>query len=122
MLKDILFDAKTQRAKKFVLHTNFPGHYNFNMYHRCEFELPLTVPRQPEDTTQLIDLPSTITVGVVVVSGKGGTAVLKLNIFSLSHPLYPFFFILLLHLCLACRKISQLVHEAEFFKKSHLIA
>lgn len=27
--------------KKFVLHTNYPGHYNFNMYHRCEFSLVL---------------------------------------------------------------------------------
>lgn len=91
MLKDILFDAKTQRAKKFVLHTNFPGHYNFNMYHRCEFELPLTVPRQPEDTTQLIDLPSTITVGVLAVSREGGTEVVRLNIFSLSHTLFRVF-------------------------------
>jgi len=64
---DILFDAKTQRAKKFVLHTNFPGHYNFNMYHRCEFELPITVPRQPLDSSQLIDLPSTITVQSVTL-------------------------------------------------------
>merc|ERR1712088_118247 len=38
---DILLDARTNRVKKFVLHTNFPGHYNFNMYHRCQFELPL---------------------------------------------------------------------------------
>jgi len=38
---DILFDAKTNRVKKFILHTNFPGHYNFNMYHRCEFSLSL---------------------------------------------------------------------------------
>jgi len=38
---DILFDSRTNRVKKFVLHTNFPGHYNFNMYHRCQFELPL---------------------------------------------------------------------------------
>lgn len=38
---DILFDARTQKAKKFILHTNFPGHYNFNMYHRCEFKLEL---------------------------------------------------------------------------------
>lgn len=30
-LQDILFDAKTQKVKKFVLHTNYPGHYNFNM-------------------------------------------------------------------------------------------
>lgn len=38
---DILFDAISQRVKKFILHTNYPGHYNFNMYHRCEFELHL---------------------------------------------------------------------------------
>lgn len=38
---DILFDARTQRAKKIILHTNYPGHYNFNMYHRCEFNLQL---------------------------------------------------------------------------------
>jgi len=36
---DILFDARTNKVKKFILHTNFPGHYNFNMYHRCEFRL-----------------------------------------------------------------------------------
>ena len=30
--QDILFDAKTHKAKKFILHTNYPGHYNFNMY------------------------------------------------------------------------------------------
>ncbi|XP_043260412.1 PHAF1 protein CG7083-like [Colletes gigas] len=30
---DILFEAKTQCVKKFVLHTNYPGHYNFKMYH-----------------------------------------------------------------------------------------
>lgn len=23
------------------MHTNYPGHYNFNMYQRCEFQLPL---------------------------------------------------------------------------------
>ncbi|CAG0881077.1 unnamed protein product [Darwinula stevensoni] len=36
---DILFDADTDTVKKFVLHTNYPGHYDFNMYHRCEFVL-----------------------------------------------------------------------------------
>ncbi len=30
-LQDILFDCVTHRVKKFVMHTNFPGHYNFNM-------------------------------------------------------------------------------------------
>nr|CAI5841052.1 unnamed protein product [Callosobruchus analis] len=38
---DVLFDARTHLAKKLVLHTNFPGHYNFNMYARCELELCL---------------------------------------------------------------------------------
>ncbi|VEN55426.1 unnamed protein product, partial [Callosobruchus maculatus] len=38
---DVLFDARTHLAKKLVLHTNFPGHYNFNMYARCELELTL---------------------------------------------------------------------------------
>uniref|UniRef100_A0A3P9J0I8 Chromosome 16 open reading frame 70 n=1 Tax=Oryzias latipes TaxID=8090 RepID=A0A3P9J0I8_ORYLA len=28
---DILFDSTTHLVKKFVLHTNYPGHYNFNM-------------------------------------------------------------------------------------------
>lgn len=39
---DILFDSRTQRCRKIILHTNYPGHYNFNMYHRCEFNLQLT--------------------------------------------------------------------------------
>ncbi|XP_074646338.1 phagosome assembly factor 1-like isoform X2 [Tubulanus polymorphus] len=39
---DILFDAKSNVVKKFVLHTNFPGHYNFHMYYRCEFRIPVS--------------------------------------------------------------------------------
>ncbi|KAK9890962.1 hypothetical protein WA026_013300 [Henosepilachna vigintioctopunctata] len=38
---DVLFDARTHLVKKLVLHTNYPGHYNFNMYMRCEFSLRL---------------------------------------------------------------------------------
>lgn len=38
---DVLFDARTHKLKKFIQHTNFPGHYNFNMYHRCEFHISL---------------------------------------------------------------------------------
>ena len=29
--QDMLFDASVHRVKKFILHTNFPGHYDFNM-------------------------------------------------------------------------------------------
>lgn len=46
---DVLFDANTQRIKKFILHTNYPGHYNFNMYHRCEFQLQLAPDKIAED-------------------------------------------------------------------------
>ncbi|CAL1539381.1 unnamed protein product [Lymnaea stagnalis] len=40
---DFLFDAVTHRVKKFVLHTNYPGDYNFNIYCRCEFKLPINI-------------------------------------------------------------------------------
>lgn len=40
---DILFDAFTHRVKKFVLHSNFPGHYDFNMFYRCRFNIPMDV-------------------------------------------------------------------------------
>ncbi|KAL9248837.1 PHAF1 protein-like protein [Drosera capensis] len=34
---DILFDGQTHRIKKFVLHTNYPGHSDFNSYIKCNF-------------------------------------------------------------------------------------
>ncbi|KAL1115487.1 hypothetical protein AAG570_007517 [Ranatra chinensis] len=62
---DILFDARTHRAKKFVLHTNYPGHYNFNMYHRCEFLMNLTVERphksSPGPPPTNVQKPDTVT-------------------------------------------------------------
>ena len=39
---DILCDARTSRVKKFILHTNFPGHYNFDIYARCPFSIRMT--------------------------------------------------------------------------------
>ncbi|KAL4708635.1 hypothetical protein ACJJTC_008161 [Scirpophaga incertulas] len=57
---DILFDARTNQVKKFVLHTNYPGHYNFNMYHRCEFEL--TVQPDKCDTNSLVDQRGAVSV------------------------------------------------------------
>jgi len=39
---DLLFDGKTHQVKKFVLHSNYPGHYDFSIYNRCEFKI--TVP------------------------------------------------------------------------------
>ncbi|KAM0970293.1 hypothetical protein ACFX13_018651 [Malus domestica] len=34
---DILFDGQTHKIKKFVLHTNYPGHADFNSYIKCNF-------------------------------------------------------------------------------------
>ncbi|KAG5534594.1 hypothetical protein RHGRI_022645 [Rhododendron griersonianum] len=36
---DILFDGQTHKIKKFVLHTNFPGHADFNSYIKCNFSI-----------------------------------------------------------------------------------
>lgn len=36
---DILFCGKTHRVRKFVLHTNVPGHPDFNIYAKCNFML-----------------------------------------------------------------------------------
>ncbi|XP_026728365.1 UPF0183 protein CG7083-like [Trichoplusia ni] len=58
---DVLFDARTHQVKKFVLHTNYPGHYNFNMYHRCEFEL--TVQPDKCEAHSLVE-----SVGAVVIT------------------------------------------------------
>lgn len=53
-MQDVLFDARTHCVKKFVLHTNYPGHYNFNMYHRCEFSL--TLQSEKVRASQLVDV------------------------------------------------------------------
>lgn len=34
---DILFDGKTHKIKKFILHSNYPGHADFNSYLKCNF-------------------------------------------------------------------------------------
>eukprot|EP00164_Ancoracysta_twista_P000607 GFYU01000803.1.p1 GENE.GFYU01000803.1~~GFYU01000803.1.p1 ORF type:complete len:385 (+),score=88.50 GFYU01000803.1:285-1439(+) len=36
---DILFDAHMHTVKKFTLHTNFPGHTEFNQYAKCNFKI-----------------------------------------------------------------------------------
>ncbi|XP_006530951.1 phagosome assembly factor 1 isoform X2 [Mus musculus] len=52
---DILFDANTHKVKKFVLHTNYPGHYNFNIYHRCEFKIPLAIKKAIAQRVAILD-------------------------------------------------------------------
>lgn len=51
---DILCSATTHRSIKFVLHTNRPGHPDFNAYMKCNFALvipPTTTAREVETTT-----------------------------------------------------------------------
>ncbi|KAG0306999.1 hypothetical protein BGZ98_001307 [Dissophora globulifera] len=38
---DVLFDGSTHRCKKIVMHTNVPGHFDFQSYKRCPFVLHL---------------------------------------------------------------------------------
>jgi len=38
---DILFDMNTHVIKKFILHTNFPCHYDFYRYIKCNFEITI---------------------------------------------------------------------------------
>ncbi|KAF9200509.1 hypothetical protein BGZ49_009277 [Haplosporangium sp. Z 27] len=39
---DVLFDGVTHRCKKIILHTNVPGHFDFQSYKRCPFVLHLS--------------------------------------------------------------------------------
>ncbi|XP_029634626.1 UPF0183 protein C16orf70 homolog isoform X1 [Octopus sinensis] len=58
---DILFDANTHVVKKFILHTNYPGHYNFNMYYRCEFKIPIHIDKPELETGLSEEEPLIIT-------------------------------------------------------------
>ena len=49
---DILFDGKSHKAKKFVMHTNAPGHPEFNTYSKCNFLVRLA----PEELEQSADI------------------------------------------------------------------
>ncbi|KAL8608778.1 hypothetical protein ACOMHN_065515 [Nucella lapillus] len=59
---DILFDAVTHRVKKFVLHTNYPGHYTFNIYCRCEFKLPVVLDSRDKSRQQQGDHEDVLTI------------------------------------------------------------
>lgn len=54
---DILFDANVHQVKKFILHTNYPGHYDFNTYYRCEFQIPIMVEKLRPHEGQGATLP-----------------------------------------------------------------
>lgn len=37
LIEKMFLDVQTHKIKKFVLHTNFPGHADFNSYIKCNF-------------------------------------------------------------------------------------
>eukprot|EP00053_Salpingoeca_punica_P014241 m.129434 g.129434 ORF g.129434 m.129434 type:complete len:580 (+) comp16405_c0_seq6:379-2118(+) len=79
---DLLFDAHSCRVKKFVLHTNFPGHFDFHRFNRCNFYVAL--PESPFRTAHptgnghIADGPhpqtATAAVTTAPTSANGGTS------------------------------------------------
>lgn len=80
---DILFDAQTQRIKKFVLHTNFPGHADFNVYIKCNF----TILCGPEGAARSISADAKWD-HVQEILGEGGRAAIQAR-GSTSNPFGP---------------------------------
>ncbi|WOL13142.1 UPF0183 protein [Canna indica] len=77
---DILFDGQTHRIKKFVLHTNCPGHSDFNSYMKCNFviydaDVEGTV--QPGSITNNCITPNTKWEQVKDILGDGGRAAIQ---------------------------------------------
>eukprot|EP00039_Didymoeca_costata_P005757 m.84350 g.84350 ORF g.84350 m.84350 type:complete len:435 (+) comp12961_c0_seq1:425-1729(+) len=46
---DILFDGTSHEASKFILHSNHPGHFDFDRYFRCNFKINLARKRTSKD-------------------------------------------------------------------------
>eukprot|EP01018_Ginkgo_biloba_P021011 Gb_22617 [translate_table: standard] len=77
---DILFDGQTHRVKKFVLHTNFPGHADFNSYIKCNFVIccpNLSVHHSEENTNENCITPDTKWQQVKELLGDGGRAAIQ---------------------------------------------
>ncbi|URE26046.1 Dihydrouridine synthase (Dus) [Musa troglodytarum] len=77
---DILFDGQTHKIKKFVLHTNFPGHSDFNTYMKCNFVIYDSDDEgtfQPGNTSKNCITPSTKWEQVKEILGDGGRAAIQ---------------------------------------------
>ncbi|XP_078446122.1 PHAF1 protein At3g51130 isoform X2 [Wolffia australiana] len=77
---DILFDGQTHRIKKFVLHTNFPGHSDFNTYTKCNFLIEADAAEgtaQGGSSHKNIITPSTKWEQVKQILGDGGRAAIQ---------------------------------------------
>ncbi|XP_068640141.1 PHAF1 protein At3g51130-like isoform X1 [Aristolochia californica] len=77
---DILFDGQTHKIKKFVLHTNFPGHADFNSYIKCNFVIftsEVEVLGQEGSAPKHCITPSTKWEQVKEILGDGGRAAIQ---------------------------------------------
>jgi hypothetical protein len=95
---DILFDGQNHRIKKFVLHTNFPGHTDFNCYIKCNFFIHCPLSGTNEDSHVGLngDAPQPVITGftkfsqVQEILGEGGRAAIQTQ-GSVSNPFGPTF-------------------------------
>uniref|UniRef100_A0A804PDF0 Uncharacterized protein n=1 Tax=Zea mays TaxID=4577 RepID=A0A804PDF0_MAIZE len=77
---DILFNGQTHRIKKFVLHTNFPGHSDFNSYKKCNFviyDAEAEGTCQPNNASKNCITPSTKWEQVKEILGDCGRAAIQ---------------------------------------------
>eukprot|EP01018_Ginkgo_biloba_P013464 Gb_08290 [translate_table: standard] len=76
---DILFDGQTHKIKKFVLHTNFPGHADFNSYIKCNFVIhcPQSDAQNDENVYDRCITPNTKWHQVKELLGDGGRAAIQ---------------------------------------------
>ncbi|MCO5577620.1 hypothetical protein L7F22_031451 [Adiantum nelumboides] len=85
---DILFDGQANRIKKFVLHTNFPGHTDFNSYIKCNFIIDCRP--SDEHVSEWYIRPETKWNQVKEFLGDGGRAAIQTQ-GSVSNPFGPTF-------------------------------
>ncbi|KAG6541426.1 hypothetical protein Mapa_017204 [Marchantia paleacea] len=94
---DILFDGQHHRIKKFILHTNFPGHTDFNVYIKCNFFIHCSKEGERTDASSepngnAIDDPcitaTTKWSEVQEILGEGGRAAIQTQ-GSVSNPFGP---------------------------------
>lgn len=76
---DILFDGQTHKIKKFVLHTNYPGHTDFNSYMKCNFVIHSPEKDESDDVefSKHAITPSTKWDQVIEILGDCGRAAIQ---------------------------------------------
>ncbi|KAK6125727.1 hypothetical protein DH2020_040531 [Rehmannia glutinosa] len=80
---DILFDGQTHKIKKFVLHSNYPGHSDFNSYMKCNFVICISdladggSLHQNVNTSKCAITPSTKWEQVKEILGDSGRAAIQ---------------------------------------------